>query len=293
MKPQPSDVALQESVTRLIEMALVEDIGSGDVTARYFVPGDRQARAFAVARCDGVISGIAVAAQVFQTVDPTLDVEILIPDGSQVAAGAMLMRIEGSARGVLTAERTALNFIQRLSGVATLTSRFVAEVKGTSARILDTRKTTPGFRLLEKQAVVHGGGSNHRLGLYDRAMVKDNHLVAEGGLAAIQTAIERLHAEHPEVEVELEADSLEQVRAFLELDGVAHILLDNMTLAELREAVAARGDCCVPRLEASGGVNLQTVREIAETGINFISVGALTHSAPALDIGLDFVPVGG
>jgi nicotinate-nucleotide pyrophosphorylase (carboxylating) len=169
----------------------------------------------------------------------------------------------------------------------------VAAIKGTSAQILDTRKTTPGFRLLEKQAVVHGGGTNHRLGLYDRAMVKDNHLVAEGGPQAIQAAIQRLQADHPAVEVELEADSLAQVRTFLTLEGVAHILLDNMTLEELREAVAMRGETCVPRLEASGGVTLQTVRNIAETGVNFISVGALTHSAPALDIGLDFVPLKG
>jgi nicotinate-nucleotide pyrophosphorylase (carboxylating) len=284
---------MQAAVTRLIEMALAEDLGSGDVTALYFVPEGRRARAFAVARCDGVISGAAVAARVFLTVDPTLDVEILIPDGSHVAAGATLMRIEGSARAVVTAERTALNFMQRLSGVASLTARYVAAIKGTSAQILDTRKTTPGFRLLEKQAVVHGGGTNHRLGLYDRAMVKDNHLVAEGGPQAIQAAIQRLQADHPAVEVELEADSLAQVRTFLTLEGVAHILLDNMTLEELREAVAMRGETCVPRLEASGGVTLQTVRNIAETGINFISVGALTHSAPALDIGLDFVPLKG
>jgi nicotinate-nucleotide pyrophosphorylase (carboxylating) len=282
---------MQDAVTRLIEWALAEDLGTGDVTSRYFVPEDRRARAFVVARSDGVISGTAVAAQVFLTVDPTLDVECLIPDGSQVAAGATLMRIEGSARAVLTAERTALNFMQRLSGVATLTARYVAEVKGTSARILDTRKTTPGLRLLEKQAVVHGGGTNHRLGLYDRAMVKDNHLVAEGGLPALQAAIHRLKADHPEVEVELEADSLAQVRTFLTMEGVEHILLDNMTLEELREAVAARGDRSVPRLEASGGVTLQTVRDIAQTGVNFISVGALTHSAAALDIALDFIPL--
>lgn len=282
---------MHEAVTRLIEMALAEDLGTGDVTTRYFVPEGRRARAFVVARGDGVVSGAAVAARVFLAVEPTLDVEILIPDGSQVVAGATLMRIEGSARAVLTAERTALNFMQRLSGVATLTARYVAAIKGSAARILDTRKTTPGFRLLEKQAVVHGGGTNHRLGLYDRAMVKDNHLVGEGGVVALQAAIRQLKADHPSVEIELEADSLAQVRAFLELEGVDHILLDNMTLDELREAVAARGDSCLPRLEASGGVSLLTVREIAATGVNFISVGALTHSAPALDIALDFTPL--
>lgn len=282
---------IESTTDRLIAMALAEDIGAGDVTARYFVPGERRARAFAVARRDGAISGVEVARRVFLAVDPDLEVEVLIPDGSQVAAGAMLLRVEGAARSVLTAERTALNFMQRLSGVATLTARYVSVVKGTGARILDTRKTTPGFRLLEKQAVVHGGGTNHRMGLHDRAMVKDNHLVAEGGVAALREAIHALKTDHPGVEVELEADRLDQVRDFLTLDGVDHILLDNMTPDELRQAVALRGERPAPLLEASGGVTLETLRGIAETGVDFISVGALTHSAPALDIGLDFVPV--
>ena len=231
------------------------------------------------------------AAQVFATVDPLLDVEILIRDGSKVAAGALVIRVEGSARSILTAERTALNFLQRLSGVATMTARYVDAVKGTNARILDTRKTTPGFRLLEKKAVVDGGGTNHRIGLYDRAMVKDNHLVAEGGVAAIQSAIYKLKNERPGVEVELEADNLDQVRTFLEMDGVDHLLLDNMTPDELREAVAARGERHTPLLEASGGVTLHSLKEIAKTGIDFVSVGAITHSSPALDIGLDFTPL--
>ena len=279
---------MQDSVAALIALALAEDIGTGDVTSRYFIPEERRARAFATARRDGVISGVELAARVFLAVDPKLDVEILIPDGSQVAAGALLMRIEGAARPILTAERTALNFLQRLSGVATLTSSYAALINDTPAHILDTRKTTPGYRMLEKQAVIHGGGTNHRLGLYDRAMVKDNHLVADGGVPALQDAIHRLKAEHPEVEVELEADTLDQVRAFLAMDGVDHLLLDNMTLDDLRAAVAARGEHPKPQLEASGGVTLDTVRDIALTGVDFISVGALTHSAPALDIGLDF-----
>lgn len=279
---------MQDSVASLIALALAEDIGPGDVTSHYFIPQERRARAFATVRRDGVISGVEIAARVFLAVDPSLDVEIFIPDGSQVVTGALLMRIEGAARSILTAERTALNFLQRLSGIATLTSAYVALVKGTCAHILDTRKTTPGYRILEKQAVVHGGGTNHRFGLYDRAMVKDNHLMAEGGVPALQAAIHRLKAELPEVEVELEADTLQQVRAFLAIDGVDHLLLDNMTLDELRAAVAARGEHPTPQLEASGGVTLATVHDIALTGVNFISVGALTHSAPALDIGLDF-----
>ncbi len=275
----------------LIDLALAEDIGGGDVTSLYFIPAERKARAFVAARSEGVVSGIGIAARVFRKVDPSLKVEELIPDGSRVSEGALLLSVEGRARSILTAERTALNFLQRLSGVATLTARYVDAIKGTSARILDTRKTTPGYRLLEKQAVVDGGGVNHRMGLYDRAMVKDNHLVAEGGPDAIQAAILRLKAEKPGVQVELEADNLDQVRSFIKMEGVDHILLDNMTPDELREAVAVRDERTKPILEASGGVTLKSVREIAETGVDFISVGALTHSAPALDIGLDFTPL--
>ena len=272
----------------LIDLALAEDIGSGDVTSLYFIPEGCRASAFVAARKDGVVSGVGLAARVFSTVDPSMAVEILISDGSHVAAGALLIRVEGSARSILTAERTALNFLQHLSGVSTLTARFVEQVNGTRAQILDTRKTTPGYRLLEKQAVIDGGGTNHRLGLYDRAMVKDNHLVAETGTEAIQASINQLKSDKPRVEVELEADSLEQVRKFLTMDGVDFILLDNMSLEELRAAVEMRGERRKPLLEASGGVTFETLREIAETGVDFISVGALTHSAPALDFGLDF-----
>jgi len=278
-----------DHISTLIALALAEDIGSGDVTAEYFIPKDRRATAFIAARKGGVVSGVEIAAQVFTTVDPGLAVEILIPDGSKVAAGAFLIKVEGSARSILTAERTALNFLQRLSGVATLTSTYVEVVKGTQATILDTRKTTPGYRLIEKEAVVHGGGMNHRIGLYDRAMVKDNHLVAEGGIPAIQAAIHKLKEERPGVEVELEADNLDQVADFLRMEGVDYILLDNMTPDELRAAVEMRGQRTTPRLEASGGVTLETLPAISKTGVDFISVGALTHSAPVLDIGLDAI----
>lgn len=275
----------------LIMMALEEDIGEGDVTSGYFIPDDRMARAFITVRKAGVVSGVDLAEAVFREVDPQLEVQVMVEDGSRVAPGAMLMRVEGKARSILTAERTALNFLQRLSGVATLTSRYVALVKQTRAQILDTRKTTPGYRILEKKAVLDGGGTNHRMGLYDRAMVKDNHLAAEGGIDALQDAILRLKSDKPHVQVELEADRLEQVADFLKMEGVDYILLDNMSLEEMREAVEMRGESARVRLEASGGVNLDTVAEIAETGVDFISVGALTHSAPALDIGLDFVDV--
>lgn len=281
-----------ETATRtLIDLALAEDIGSGDVTSSYFVAADRQARAFVVARKEGILSGTDVAREVFLSVDPTLEVEVMVPDGSRVSEGAMAICVAGSARSILTAERTALNFLQRLSGVATLTRTYVDELVGTQAAVLDTRKTTPGYRLLEKKAVLDGGGTNHRMGLHDRAMVKDNHLVADGSLESLQAAILKLKSERPKVEVELEADRLDQVEAFLTLEGVDHILLDNMSLEELEAALALRGDRGRPYFEASGGVNLSTIRNIALTGVDFISVGALTHSAPALDIGLDFIPL--
>lgn len=283
---------VDESVSQLIDLALSEDVGSGDVTSAYFVPEDRQVRAFVVARQAGHIAGTGVAAEVFRRVDPRIEVEIMVRDGAKVGAGAHVLGIEGPARGVLTAERTALNFLQRLSGVASAAGRYVEAVKGLPVRILDTRKTTPGWRTLEKAAVAAGGATNHRMGLYDRAMVKDNHLVAEHDLESLQESIRRLKAERPGVEVELEADSLAQVKAFLGLTGVDYLLLDNMTLAELREAVELRGDRTRPRLEASGGVTLETVRDIGMTGVDFISVGAITHSAGALDLALDFVPLG-
>lgn len=277
------------TVERLIEAALAEDIGAGDLTSLYFVPAERRSTAFIVAREAGVLSGGEVALEVFRKVDPAIEATLLVNDGDRISAGAYVMKIEGPSRSVLTAERTALNFMQRMSGVASATRRYVDEVRGTSAQILDTRKTIPGWRLLDKQAVVHGGGTNHRMGLYDRVMVKDNHLVAEGRLEELQEAIRRLKADHPAVEVELEADRLEQVNDFLELEGVDYLLLDNMSLEELRLAVGLRGDQANPRLEASGGVNLDTVAGIAETGVDFISVGAITHSVKALDLALDFV----
>jgi len=275
----------------LIMMALEEDIGEGDVTSEYFISEERKAVAFVTVRNEGVVSGVKLAKSVFLEVDPNLEVHLMLEDGSRVSAGALLIRVEGSARSILTAERTALNFLQRLSGIATMTSRYVNLVKHTSAKILDTRKTTPGYRALEKKAVVDGGGTNHRMGLYDRAMVKDNHLAAEGGIEGLQEAILRVKKERPHVQVELEADRLDQVSQFLGLEGVDYILLDNMSLEDLREAVEMRGEKYRIRLEASGGVNLDTVVGVAETGVDFISVGALTHSAPSLDIGLDF-PLG-
>lgn len=280
---------MTDHVEKLIDLALAEDIGSGDVTSEYFVPEGAQAKALMLVKADGVVAGLKVAQRVFEKVDRSIVTNILMEDGSCVTKGDYVMEITGPARSVLTGERVALNFMQRLSGVATKTALFVGLTEGTKASVLDTRKTTPGWRELEKYAVKQGGGVNHRMGLYDRAMVKDNHLVAEHDIDDIQAAIVKLKSEKPDVEVELEADRLDQVEAFLKLDGVDHILLDNMTNEQMREAVAMRGDAESPMLEASGGVNEHTIYEIARTGVDFISVGALTHSAVALDISLDFV----
>ncbi len=276
--------------SQLIDLALTEDIGSGDVTSEYFVPADRLSRGMVVAKQEGVVAGVEIAAEVFRRVDPDLEIELLLQDGSLVSSRTDVMEVRGSSRSILTAERTALNFLQRLSGIASKTRLFVDLVEGTSAKILDTRKTTPGWRALEKAAVLAGGGTNHRMGLYDRAMVKDNHLVAEGGLAALQKAIDRLREEQPDVEIELEADRLDQVESFLTLEGVDYILLDNMTNEEMVKAVSLRQGK-TPLLEASGGVNLTTVAGISKTGVDFISVGAVTHSAVALDLSLEFLDV--
>ena len=284
-----------EVTSALIDLALREDVGenlqTGDVTSAYFVPQDSISSAYIYAKQDGVLAGMEVAAEVFHRVNPELKVVQLKKDGDVLLRGERVLEVSGHARSILTAERTALNFLQRLSGVATQTRAYVAKVETTNAKVLDTRKTTPGWRALEKMAVVAGGGKNHRMGLYDRAMVKDNHLVAENQLDALQNAIDRLHAERAGVEVELEADTLEQVQGFLSLRGVDYILLDNMNNEMIRKAVAmqCRDDSgSAVALEASGGINLDTIADVAATGVDFISVGALTHSAVALDLSLEF-----
>ncbi len=279
---------VSDNMQELIRLALQEDFGDGDVTSNYFVPEDLQARALMRPRVQGVLSGVKVAEEVFRAVDPTLHIEVYLHDGEEVAPGAVVMMIEGKARSILGAERTALNFIQRLSGVATMTHKYVKAIAHTSCKLLDTRKTTPGYRLLEKAAVVHGGGNNHRLGLYDRAMVKDNHLMTDGKADHLQACIRKLKADKPHVEVELEADRLDQVASFLQLEGVDYILLDNMSCEDMRKAVEMRGPNRKPYFEASGGLTLETAPAAAETGVDFMSFGCLTHSVPSLDLGLDF-----
>lgn len=279
---------VSDNVNELIRMALAEDFGDGDVTSNYFIPENLNARAVLTPRRKGVLSGVDVAARVFKAVDPNLHVEVYLHDGENVSPGAVVILIEGKARSILGAERTALNFIQHLSGIATLTRTYVKAISHTHCRLLDTRKTLPGYRLLEKAAVRHGGGTNHRLGLYDRAMVKDNHLTTDGNIDHLQACILKLKTEKPNVEVQLEADTLEQVSAFLNLEGVDYILLDNMSPAQMRQAVEMRGQHAKPYFEASGGITIETAPAAAESGVDFMSFGILTHSAPALDLGLDF-----
>ena len=269
-----------------IAIALAEDIGPGDLTTRYFVGTEkRKARIFA--KEAAVVAGADVAAEVFGRVDPKTRAKVICNNGDRVKKGGTVIEIEGAVCSILTAERVALNFLQHLSGVATLTAQFVKAVGKCKARILDTRKTTPGLRALEKAAVVAGGGVNHRFGLYDMVMVKDNHLLAAGRAGELQETIARVRKEHPGVRVELEADTLEQVGEFLKLSGVDVILLDNMNLKQLAAAVRM-GNGRV-QFEASGGVTLKTVGAIAATGVDFISAGALTHSARSMDFSLELL----
>ena len=274
---------------KLIDLALREDIGSGDLTTSYFVAENDQASGWILAKERAVIAGVDVAAAVFRRVDPDLEIEIVQKDGSVIGAGAAVLEIRGRARSILTAERVALNFLQHLSGIATLTHQFVEAAGNNGAKILDTRKTTPGLRKFEKAAVVAGGGVNHRFGLYDMVLVKDNHLLARAGFTKLTAAIERVRRERPGMRIEVEADNLDQVRALLEIEGIEVILLDNMRGAEMREAVAiGKGKV---KFEASGGVSLKNIRQIAATGVDYVSIGALTHSARAIDFTLELTHV--
>ena len=276
-----------EEIRRAVDLALAEDIGSGDVTTLAAVPENAQAKAMVRARESLVVAGLALAEAAFRALGPGVQVIHAAEDAQRVTAGEPLLVIAGRARALLSAERVALNFLQRLCGVATLTAQFVDAVKGTRAQILDTRKTTPGWRRLEKYAVTCGGGRNHRLGLFDMVLIKDNHLAVLKNESPnpIAAAVQRARAEYPSLRLEVEADTLEQVEQAVAA-GADMVLLDNMDLVQLRLAVQQCKDRALT--EASGGVNLAGVRAIAETGVEFISVGALTHSARAVDIGLDF-----
>jgi nicotinate-nucleotide pyrophosphorylase (carboxylating) len=268
-----------------IDVAIQEDVGAGDVTSDFFVPANLRALARIVSREKAIVAGTETAAEVFRRIDRSLHVQVLRADGADVNAGDVIIEIRGLARSILKAERVALNFFQRLSGIATLTRKFVDAAESDQVKILDTRKTTPGLRALEKAAVVAGGGANHRLGLFDMVLVKDNHFAAHSGLAAFIETIRKLRQERPDVRIEVEADRLQQVRTFLQIDDIDLILLDNMKPAQIREAVALGKNKV--KFEASGGVTLKNIRQIAATGVDYISIGALTHSARAVDLSLE------
>ena len=295
---------LEQIALPLIKWALSEDVGQGDITTLNTLKPGVGARASIVVKERGVVAGLDIAKLTFREVDAALKVELLVPDGSAVEPGIAVARVLGPAGGLLTAERTALNFLQRLSGIASLTRRFVDAVRGTRATILDTRKTTPGMRYLEKYAVKMGGGENHRFALWDMYLVKDNHIRAAGGLTA---AIDRIQRTRQDVPLEVEVESLVQLREALRPE-VDRVLVDNRSVEEVRHAVAEVDRWCAehkpdprllrkgavrrPDVEVSGGITLDNVRAYADTGADFISVGALTHSAPALNLSLEIEDVG-
>ena len=270
----------------LIEIAISEDLGNlGDITSNFFIDDIAVSKGTIIAKERCIISGPEIAETVFKRIDPSIKVNVNLESGSIADQGDVIINLSGNTRSILSAERIALNFLQRLSGIATITKKYVEAVKGTNAKILDTRKTTPGWRALEKMAVKSGGGLNHRMGLFDMAMLKDNHLTNESDPRSLQQKINAFKKQYPKIRLELEADTLEQVNEFIKMEGVDVILLDNMALTEISEAVSLRkGEI---KFEASGGINLDTVVQYAEAGVDFISVGALTHSAVSVDLSLE------
>jgi nicotinate-nucleotide pyrophosphorylase (carboxylating) len=274
-----------EDFSDIVDRALAEDLaGGGDITSDSVIPPTANSRANIVARSPGVIAGLGVAAHVFARVDPSLEFESLVEDGDRVEAESVVATVSGRSRSILTAERTAMNLLGRMSGVATATAELVDAVAGTGARITDTRKTMPGLRDLDKYSVAAGGGVNHRMGLYDQVMIKDNHIAAAGEIERAVAAVREAHGE--EIRVTVEVDDLDQLEVALRTSA-DRVLLDNMSLEMLRKAVGMVDGAM--ETEASGGVTLETVRAIAESGVDYISVGWITHSAPQLDLALDFV----
>ena len=276
-------MSIHPDILEAIQRALREDIGAGDVTSNSIIPADAVMTGQIIAKQSGVIAGLDVAQAVFAALDPRVEFTALVEEGARVENRQVVSRLAGPAVSLLTGERTALNFLGRVSGIATLTRQFVDAVAGTRAVILDTRKTVPGLRMLDKLAVARGGGQNHRIGLYDMILIKDNHIDFAGSITA---AVERARAAHTGLEIEVEARTLAHVQESLDL-GVERILLDNMSLETMRQAVVLNAGRA--KLEASGNVTLETVRAIAETGVDYISSGALTHSAKVFDVSLDFI----
>ncbi|MFZ4619010.1 MAG: carboxylating nicotinate-nucleotide diphosphorylase [Bacteroidota bacterium] len=275
-------------IGRLIEQALFEDVGFGDITSESLIPEEQLGKAELIAKESGIISGLDIVKLVFSCVDGQVTFEPSVVDGALVEKGVSLGQLHGPVRSLLTGERVALNFLQRMSGIATLTHKYVHAVAGTKAKITDTRKTVPGLRVLDKKAVVDGGGINHRFALDSMVLIKDNHIAAAGGIVpAVQNCRKYLKENEIDVKIEVETTSLEQVREVLAIGGIDRIMLDNYSLEMMREAVALINGAV--EIEASGGITLQTIRSVAETGVDVISVGALTHSPKALDISLEYI----
>lgn len=278
---------LDNTITRLIEQALREDVGFGDVTSESTIVEEQQSTSTLLCKETGILSGIEIAQMVFRLVDDRIVMNQLVADTSLIERGNVIATLNGPTRGILLGERVALNFLQRMSGIASLTHMFVHAVAGTSAKITDTRKTVPGLRVLDKQAVRDGGGVNHRFGLDQMVLIKDNHIAAAGGIApAIERCKNHLALHAITVPIEVETDSIAQVREALACGGIDRIMLDNYSISSMEEAVRLIDHRV--EVEASGGITMQTIRAVAETGVDFISVGALTHSVKALDISLDF-----
>lgn len=282
----PANLLHDSRISRLVELALMEDVGMGDITSEATIGDDVLGDADVVCKAEGIIAGLELVQLVFQMCDHSITVTPAVRDGERVAAGTVLAHINGMAKGILKGERTALNFLQRMSGIATLTRRYVDAIAGTGARITDTRKTAPGLRVLDKLAVRIGGGVNHRFGLDDMVLIKDNHIVAAGGITeAVERCNRYLEQQNLRVKIEVETKNIDEVHEALRCKNVHRIMLDNFPLEEMRRAVqliAHRTE-----VEASGGITLDNVRAVAETGVDFISVGALTHSVKALDISLE------
>ncbi len=286
MQSSSVDAASDGKIQRVVEEAIAEDLGLGDVTTEAAVPPELRGVGVVLAKEDGILAGIDIFALVFTTIDPEIHVRRFRGDGEKIAAQTVIANVEGSLAGILKGERTALNFLQRMSGIATLTRRFVDAVNGTAAKITDTRKTVPGLRIFDKLAVRIGGGVNHRFGLDDMVLVKDNHIAAAGGLTqAVKRCRSLLAGNARSLKIEVETKSIAQVKEALALEGIDRIMLDNFTLPLMKEAVSIIHHRV--EVEASGNVSLRNVRGIAETGVDFVSIGALTHSVKALDISLD------
>nr|WP_255749813.1 carboxylating nicotinate-nucleotide diphosphorylase [Pontibacter liquoris] len=275
----------EQSINEFIARALTEDVGDGDHSSLASIPADAQNQARLLVKGDGILAGVELAGYIFKAVDPALAVEVLLPDGAEVKYGDVALTVKGNAQAILTAERLVLNCMQRMSGIATYTRHMVQLIEGTGARLLDTRKTTPNFRMMEKWAVLIGGGVNHRYGLFDMIILKDNHVDYAGGIREAITATKRyLQQKGKDLKIEVETRTLAEVQEALETGGIDRIMLDNMAPAMMREAVALIGGRY--ETEASGGITEQTIQQVAECGVDYISVGALTHSIKSMDLSL-------